>query len=135
MKLEYKGTRPYKKNKHDAGSDLYANKLTLSQKKKQIVYYTNTFINIPHGYVGLVFPRSSVRKTCLTMANSVGVIDSGYTGEIQVTFNYNELGDFYQTGDRIAQLVIMPFVSPEFVYVDEFEETERGDSGHGSTGK
>lgn len=136
MKLEFKGTKPLEGRVTDAGCDLYAHKYTIDSKKKLIIYYTNTFVNIPQNFVGLAFPRSSVRKTSLTMTNSVGVIDCGYNGEIQVTFRFDNLDSIYDNGDRIAQLVLMPFVKPEFVEVKDFTNySDRGDSGHGSTGK
>ena len=70
------------------------------------------------------------------MSNSVGVIDCGYTGEVQVTFNYSNLDSIYDNGDRIAQLVLVPFVKPTFKEVEEFTpHSDRGNNGHGSTGK
>jgi dUTP pyrophosphatase len=90
--------------------------------------------------VGLVFPRSSIRKYDLALTNSVGVIDSGYRGEIQATFKKtnwlkgNE-SEKYQIGDRIAQIMIIPHPQIEFDEVDELSDTQRGDGGFGSTGK
>jgi dUTP pyrophosphatase len=101
-----------------------------------IVYGTGLAVEIPEGMVGLVFPRSSIRNTTLSMANSVGVIDSGYRGEIMITFkmvNKNEVVG-YTIGDRIAQLIIMPVPLAKYVEVEELSETQRGTDGHGSTG-
>jgi dUTP pyrophosphatase len=107
-------------------------------------------LEIPEGFVGLVFPRSSIRKTGLQLSNSVGVIDSGYRGELQATFNklfggegmYDEMkvnqmqpNDYYKVGDRVAQIMIIPFPPIEFEQVTQLSETERGDGGFGSTGK
>jgi dUTP pyrophosphatase len=120
----------------DAGADLVATSVDFS-RKNQVVYGTGIAVEIPEGMVGLVFPRSSVRNYDLSMANSVGVIDSGYRGEIMVTFNILNLHtveNSYQIGDRIAQLIIMPVPLTKYVEVEELSETQRGQQGHGSTG-
>jgi dUTP pyrophosphatase len=120
----------------DAGADLVATSVDFS-RKNQVVYGTGLAVEIPEGMVGLVFPRSSVRNYDLSMANSVGVIDSGYRGEIMVTFNILNLHtveNSYQVGDRIAQLIIMPVPLTKYVEVEELSETQRGQQGHGSTG-
>jgi dUTP pyrophosphatase len=120
----------------DAGADLVATTVDLS-RDGQVVYGTGIAVEIPEGMVGLVFPRSSVRNYNLSMANSVGVIDSGYRGEIMVTFNFNSRtpdNTIYQVSDRIAQLVIMPVPLIQYKEVDELSETQRGTDGHGSTG-
>ncbi len=106
----------------------------------QITYGTGLAIEIPEGFVGLVFPRSSIRKTDLSLSNSVGIIDSGYRGEIQATFNQKSLssksGSFlYGVGDRICQIMIIPHPTIEFQEVEELTNTERGEGGFGSTGK
>jgi dUTP pyrophosphatase len=121
----------------DAGADLVATSVDFS-RKNQVVYGTGLAVEIPEGMVGLVFPRSSVRNYDLSMANSVGVIDSGYRGEIMVTFNVLNLHtveNSYQVGDRIAQLIIIPVPLAKYVEVEELSETQRGTEGHGSTGK
>jgi dUTP pyrophosphatase len=120
----------------DAGADLVATSIDFS-REDQVVYGTGIAIEIPEGMVGLVFPRSSIRNYDLSMANSVGVIDSGYRGEIMVTFNLkNDWSekDVYNIGDRVAQLVIIPVPLTKYVEVDELSETQRGTDGHGSTG-
>jgi dUTP pyrophosphatase len=141
----------------DAGADLVATSVDFS-REHQVVYGTGLAVEIPEGMVGLIFPRSSIRDKEITLSNSVGVIDSGYRGEIMVTFNIRmdniiaqEIGeaesleelseqlydlpyDVYNIGDRIAQLVIMPVPLAYYVEVDELSETERGKEGHGSTG-
>jgi dUTP pyrophosphatase len=117
----------------DAGADLVAT--TMSNHDDHLVYGVGLAVEIPEGMVGLVFPRSSIRQTDLFMANSVGVIDSGYRGEIFITFNVKKGATrWYQVGDRIAQLIIMPVPLVKYVEVDELSETERGIAGHGSTG-
>ena len=117
----------------DAGADLVAT--SMSNHDDRLVYGVGLAVEIPEGMVGLVFPRSSIRQTDLFMANSVGVIDSGYRGEIFITFNVKKGATrWYQVGDRIAQLVIMPVPLVKYIEVDELSETERGIAGHGSTG-
>jgi dUTP pyrophosphatase len=94
-------------------------------------------MEIPDGMVGLVFPRSSIRNTELMLSNSVGVIDAGYRGELQATFNkLNGLDSIaYNVGDRIAQIIIVPHPIVQIVEVDELSESKRGIGGFGSTGK
>ncbi len=142
MKIQFKKLNPQAQKPKfgkpgDAGADLVATSVDLS-RDGQVVYGTGLAVEIPEGMVGLVFPRSSVRNYNLSMANSVGVIDSGYRGEIMVTFNFNSRtpdNTIYQVSDRIAQLVIIPVPLAQYVEVDELSETERGTEGHGSTGK
>jgi dUTP pyrophosphatase len=100
-----------------------------------VTYDTGLSIEIPEGYVGLLFPRSSVSKTTLNLANSVGVIDSGYRGPLMLKFRYLEEGDVYEVGDRVAQLVIMKLPFVEIIEVSELSSSERGEGGFGSTGK
>ena len=130
----------------DAGMDVVATEI-LKDTPDQITYGMGIALEIPEGFVGLVFPRSSIRKTGLQLSNSVGVIDSGYRGEIQATFNkifgsegmYDEAKipttEFYKVGDRIAQIMIIPHPTIEFNEVDELSDSERGEGGFGSTGK
>ena len=119
----------------DAGMDLIATSI-IGDGQFQITYGTGLAMEIPYGFVGLVFPRSSIRKTGLELSNSVGVIDSGYRGELQATFNKNEGPiEKYQIGDRIAQIMIIPHPDIQFEETDELTNTERGEGGFGSTGK
>lgn len=119
----------------DAGMDLTATS-KIDNTTFQCTYGTGISVEIPEGYVGLVFPRSSIRNTELILSNSVGVIDSGYRGEIQATFiktNGLESWD-YKIGDRIAQLIIIPYPQIEFEEVEELSQTDRGTGGFGSSG-
>jgi dUTP pyrophosphatase len=120
----------------DAGLDLVATS-KLSNTSFQISYGTGLAMEIPKGFVGLVFPRSSIRNTELQLSNSVGVIDSGYRGELQATFNKTRgFGSIaYDIGDKIAQIIIIPYPPIEFEEVEELNNTERGEGGFGSTGK
>jgi dUTP pyrophosphatase len=106
-------------------------------------YKTGLAIEIPEGFVGYIFPRSSISKKMLSLTNSVGVIDSGYRGEIGFRFrvdlsalNPNEPQEnkgFYKRGDRIGQLIIMPYPKIELEEVPELSKTIRGGDGFGST--
>ncbi len=123
----------------DAGMDLIATSI-ISETPSQITYGLGIALEIPEGFVGLVFPRSSIRKTRLQLSNSVGVIDSGYRGELQATFNKitttieNQKND-YKVGDRVCQIVIIPHPPIEFEEADKLSDTDRGEGGFGSTGK
>jgi dUTP pyrophosphatase len=120
----------------DAGMDLVATRI-ISNTTFDVSYGTDLAMEIPNGFVGLVFPRSSIRKYELVLSNSVGVIDSGYRGELQATFKKeNGLDSLaYKVGDRIAQIMIIPYPPIEFKEVNDLSDTERGDGGFGSTGK
>ena len=116
----------------DAGMDLTA--VWKNQTFDIVTYGTGLSIEIPDGYVGLLFPRSSIYKTKMSLTNAVGVIDSGYRGEIMMKFKMTDNRIMYKVGDRVGQLVIMPYPKVEFVEVDELSETSRGSGGYGSTG-
>lgn len=120
----------------DAGLDLVAIDLYKNYDYKFVEYGTGLSVEIPEGYVGLIFPRSSISKTSHTLANSVGVIDSGYRGEIKLRMRYeDEREDMeYGFGDKVGQLVIIPYPKVELVEVEELSNTSRGDGGFGSTG-
>ena len=119
----------------DAGMDLVA--VSMNETDKYIEYDTGIAIEIPKGYVGLVFPRSSVSKLDLVQANSVGVIDSSYRNSIKVRFK--KLKDDgvcrYVPGERIAQLIILPYPMIGFNEVEKLSDSDRGLGGFGSTGK
>ena len=117
----------------DAGMDLVATRI-INERLDSITYGTDIALEIPEGFVGLIFPRSSIRKTDLILSNSVGVIDSGYRGEIQATFKRSGVYA-YAVGDRGAQIMIIPHPPIEFEEADELSDTERGEGGFGSTGK
>ena len=135
-RLHEKAVIPQYAKESDAGMDLTATSI-IKNDDEQVIYGTGIALEIPEGYVGLVFPRSSIRKTDLIMSNSVGVIDAGYRGEIQVTFNkkyYDEANVIYNIADRVAQIIILPHPQITFVEVDELSDSERGADGHGSSG-
>ena len=114
--------------------------LTATSKKdegKNVVYGTGLAIEIPEGYVGLLFPRSSLTNYDLSLGNHVGVLDSGFRGEITFKFKRTDLKTFtkeYNEGDRIGQLIIIPYPQISFVEVEELSNSERGNSGYGSSG-
>ena len=120
----------------DAGMDLTATSRSFDEYGN-IVYGTGLGFEIPEGYVGLLFPRSSNSKTNLYLTNHVGVLDSGYRGEVMFKYKKTEeLGDnIYYVGDRVGQLIIIPYPQIEFQEVEELSVTERGTGGYGSTGK
>jgi dUTP pyrophosphatase len=127
-------TPTYSKN-GDAGMDLTVTSI-LSETDIDVTYGFGIGMEIPMGFVGLVFPRSSVRKYDLSLTNSVGVIDSGYRGEIQATFKKTHSGERkYNIGDRAAQIMILAYPKIDFIETDVLNETERGGGGFGSTGK
>jgi dUTP pyrophosphatase len=153
----------------DCGLDLTAVSKTYDEYGN-VVYGFGLAFEIPEGYAGFIFPRSSNHKSGLLLTNSVGVIDSGYRGEVTAKFAANDkmirprkfidklkmlfeteksyedtdyddvnisidFGGGYNVGDRVAQMVILPYPKVEFNEVDELSETERGKNGYGSTGK
>ena len=133
-KLNSNAVMPRQGTNGAAGFDLTA--VSLKTTETTLKYDTGIAVEIPPGYVGLAFPRSSICKTGLSLANSVGVIDSDYRGSISFVFYKGaELIEPYSYGDRIGQLVIVPIPEVEFVEAEELSETERGEGGYGSTGK
>jgi len=135
-KLHPATTSPSYAKEGDAGVDLTAVEI-ISNEPFQIVYDTGIALEIPEGFVGLVFPRSSIRKYDLFLSNSVGVIDSGYRGSVQVTFNKKRgvASRVYEIGDRVCQLMIIPHPYVQMIEANHLTETERGEGGHGSSGK
>ncbi len=123
----------------DAGMDLTITSI-ISETTTDVTYGFGIALEIPFGFVGLVFPRSSVRKYDLALTNSVGVIDSGYRGELQATFKKTswlkqDSSTKYNVGDKGAQIMIIPYPPIEFIEADGLSNTERGEGGFGSTGK
>ena len=127
----------------DAGQDLTATSYEYKHDLDCHVYGTGLAMEIPEGYVGLIFPRSSNRKTNAYMCNHIGVIDSGYRGEVMVSFKNRtaitegQIADLvkpYEIGHKIAQLIIIPYPYITLVEAEELSTTERGTGGHGSTG-
>lgn len=129
---------PERQHQDDAGADLKADRPCRIAPGTTRMVFTGTRWEIPRGYVGLVFARSSLAvNKGLMLANGVAVIDSGYQGEVLVPL-FNATGTFVTIDavKRIAQMVILPIATPELVRVDDFDApTNRGEGGFGSTGK
>lgn len=155
----------------DCGMDLTATSRTFDEYGN-VVYGFGLAFEIPEGYVGFIFPRSSNYKSGLLLTNCVGIVDSGYRGEVMAKFAsrfvmarprkfadklkilfetkksfgkttyYDIISSVcwdnkinYKIGDRVAQMVILPYPKVEFVEVDELSNSDRGDGGYGSTGR
>lgn len=119
----------------DAGLDLTAISKEFDESSGCVVFGTGLAFEIPKGYVGLIFPRSSVYKTPLSLANCVGVIDSGYRGEVKGMFRVMDRPrKNYEIGDRVMQMIIMPYPQVTLVEADELGTSERGEGGFGSSG-
>lgn len=145
MKLKFKklnenAVLPRKANPTDAGFDITATGYSGRDENGNMVYTTGLAVEIPEGYVGLIFPRSSISKYTLGLANSVGVIDAGYKGEILFKFKIQGPPNesffrfkVYKPGDRIGQLIVMPLPQFEPEFVDELDNTNDRGGGFGST--
>lgn len=136
-KLNESAIIPTYAHSEDAGLDLVA--IYKEINNDYIEYGTGLALEIPKGYVGLIFPRSSNSKKDILLANSIGVIDSNYRGEIKLRFkclksNLNN-NKTYDIGDKIGQLIILPYPKVNFIEQSELSETDRGSEGFGSTGK
>ena len=138
-KLDEKAILPTYGTEYSAGADLYAcleEPVTIAPGEAFLVH-TGLAMEIPEGYAGLVFARSGLAvKQGLAPSNKVGVIDADYRGEVMVSlYNHSKEARIIEPGERIAQLVITPFLSAQWEEVPELCETVRGAGGFGSTGK
>lgn len=133
-KLDEAAVIPSRAHESDAGLDLVATSLAKTDDYWE--YGTGLAMSIPSGMVGLLFPRSSISKTSHSLRNSVGVIDSGYRGEIKLRMSVPIpfSGKLYEVGDKIGQLIILEMPMLEIEEVDELEDSERNEGGFGSTG-
>lgn len=147
IKLDAGATMPKYATDGSAGMDLTA----ISKEYDEygnVVYDTGIHIELPKNYVALIFPRSSISKYDMSLTNAVGVIDSDYRGSIKFKFKGTETSigamvnkshsatkGAYEIGDRIGQMIIVPYPTIEFKQVDKLSDTERGNGGFGSTGK
>ncbi len=143
-KLHEDAILPYYSTDGSAGLDCTT--VTDGEDKGEYIKYKLGFaVEIPEGYVGYLFPRSSISTMDLALSNAVGVIDSDYRGEVQARFfvkhysaTYNDMiprtNAKYHKGDKICQLIIMPIPRVKTQWVDELSDTSRGEGGHGSTG-
>ena len=125
----------------DACVDLKCMAIDTDMHENIIILHTGVHVELPEGYVMLIIPRSSNCKTPLYMPNSIGVIDSGYRGEILVKYKapdrltFINYKDYYKVGDRVAQAIVLPYPTIKFTQVDNLTESSRGNGGFGSTGR
>lgn len=125
----------------DACVDLKCMAIDTDMHENIIILHTGVHVELPEGYVMLIIPRSSNCKTPLYMPNSIGVIDSGYRGEILVKYRstdkimFRRFMEHYKVGDRIAQAIVLPYPKIKFTEVEQLSESNRGNGGFGSTGR
>lgn len=136
-KLNSTASMPTKAHSSDAGWDLTAISKEWNEKLNFMEYDTGLAIRVPPGHTGLLFPRSSISKTPLMLANCVGVLDHEYTGSIKLRFRVglDDKDNEYNIGDRICQLIVVKFNESTLTLVEDFENTIRGEKGFGSSGK
>lgn len=128
---------PYAATDGAAGLDLsaYTNNVLIVEPHTYEVVKTGMAVEIPEDHFGLLCPRSGLGKAGITLANTIGIIDSDYRGEIGVLIkNNNDFPFIINHGMRVAQLLIIPYFSPKIEVVEELQETARGAGGFGSTG-
>jgi dUTP pyrophosphatase len=137
LKLDIGLPTPSHSHTGDAGTDLYARTDTVLEPGERRMVPTGIAVAVPEGYAGLVVPRSGIAaRHGIGVVNGPGLLDSGYRGEVNVILiNHGSKPFPIARGDRIAQLVVVPFVTQQFVEVDELPESVRGDGGFGSTGR
>lgn len=146
MELKFKRLKdeailPIRAHEGDAGLDLTCTEITTELNECGqviLVYHTALAVEIPKGYVGLLFPRSSISNKALMATNSVGVIDSGYRGEImfKMKATTDVVPAIYKPGERFCQLVIVPYLN-NFTITEttELSDSDRGENGYGSSDK
>jgi dUTP pyrophosphatase len=137
-KLHENAIIPTYSKEGDAGMDLTITSI-ISETTTDVTYGFGIAMEIPKDFVGLIFPRSSIRKYDLSLTNCVGVIDSGYRGELQATFKKTNWlkgknSHKYEIGDRGSQIMILPYPKIKFVESEELSNSDRGSGGFGSTG-
>lgn len=138
-KLSENAVIPTYGSEYSAGADLYAcleSEVTIGAGETYLVK-TGIAMEIPTGYAGLIYARSGLAtKRGLAPANKTGVVDSDYRGEIMVAlYNHSKEEQSIAPGERVAQLVITPFLTADFIEEDELSDTKRGSGGFGSTGR
>lgn len=151
-KIVPEATEPKRVHNNDAGFDMTC--VSIKETDKYVEYGTGIALEIPDGYAGFLYPRSSVTKKDLMLKNSVGIIDAGYRGEISFRFYKNIVKDTkiplnvkgsilgyifpserdqYNIGEKIGQLIIQKIPEVTFIQVNEISDSERGTGGYGST--
>ena len=133
--IENGATIPLRAHKTDAGMDLFCRKSKIVWPWGHAVFDTGVHIELPAGYWGKIESKSGL-NTKRNIVSCGGTIDEGYTGSIKVKlYNLGWKPYRFKAGDKIAQLVITPYIAPELVWADDLAKTERGDKGFGSTGR
>jgi len=134
IKLDKNAYMPKREHATDAGADIRTPKAFMVLPNSSKVIHTGIHIETPPGHVTMVKSKSGLYiKDSIT---TTGVVDEGFDGEIVIKLiNHGSSGKHFDVGDKIAQLVIMPVIYPEFEQVDEIEGGERGGNGYGSTGR
>ena len=137
VKLTDGAPLPHYAKPSDAGMDLTSRETVEIAPQGTVMVGTGVAVEIPDGYVGLCFPRSGLAsRRGINLTNNVGVIDAGFRGEIKAPlYNAGHETQVIERGERVCQLVVMPFVTCECVAMDELSETSRGTGGIGSTGR
>lgn len=134
-RLDPRAELPCKAHASDAGFDLTAVSVEEDRKRGVVTYGTGLAVEIPEGYVGLLFPRSSVYRHQLQLANSVGVIDAGFRGEVMLKYRIVQPHiSRYGVGERVGQLLVVELPSVELEECGELGSSERGEGGFGSSG-
>lgn len=137
-KLSKEAKVPERAHTSDAGFDLFCTGFEYPPSIDSMLFIeakTDIAVEIPDGYVGLVFPRSSISKTRHMLRNSVGVIDSGYRGEIKLRFSIDDSETKYKIGEKIGQIIFMQLPEITLTEVTELNTSDRSSGGFGSTGK
>lgn len=137
-RLSDKAIMPIRAHEGDAGLDLTVTNITTEVNESGqliLVYHTDLAMEIPENHVGLLFPRSSIASKSLRQTNAVGVIDSGYRGEIMGKYQVttDAMPSIYKEGERFVQLVIVPIPKFNIVEVTDLSNSDRGEGGFGSS--
>ena len=138
-KLRDNAQMPTYGSEYAAGADMYAaidEAVTIQPGETKFIP-TGLAFEIPEGYAGFIYARSGLAcKKGLAPANKVGVVDADYRGEVMVALhNHGLVSQTVEAGERIAQMIIAPFVAVNYVFADELDDTVRGEGGFGSTGR
>jgi dUTP pyrophosphatase len=133
-KLHPNAVLPKRAHSTDAGLDLTATSLEV--KDNQAIYGTGIAVDIPEGYVGLLCARGSICKKDLILNNGIGIVDSGFSGEVKAIFNSTNMKSkpIYELGERVCQLVIVPCMLWDVQEVSDLPKSDRGSGSHGSSG-
>lgn len=136
QRLHERAVPPVKAKKGDAALDFVATEEEIDVVNRTLTYKLGWAVEIPEGHVGLLFPRSSIANKDISLANAVGVIDSGYRGELMAKFKslIPHKARKYEVGERVVQLMVLPIPEVEVEIVDKLSESERATGGFGSSG-